>query len=57
MKYHYVGLTHGNAALLIRYCNYFAMRNQGPYAIVVNVRRLGDGKTVTARFQYWHARR
>jgi hypothetical protein len=34
--------------------NYFAMPNQGPYEIVVNVRRAGDGKTATTRFQYWH---
>ena len=36
------------------YGNYFAMPNQGPYEIVVNVRRPSDGKTATARFQYWH---
>ncbi len=39
------------------YGNYFAMPNQGPYEIVVNVRRPGDGKTATARFQYRHPRR
>jgi hypothetical protein len=41
----------------VSYGNYFAMPNQGPYEIVVNVRRPGDSKTVTARFQYWHPRR
>ena len=41
----------------VSYGNYFAMPNQGPYEIVVNVRRPGDGKTATARFQYWHPRR
>ncbi len=39
------------------YGNYFAMPNQGPYEIVVNVRRPGNGKAATARFQYWHPRR
>ena len=38
------------------YGNYFAMANQGPYEIVVNVRRPGDSKAATARFQYWHPR-
>ena len=38
------------------YGNYFAMPNQGPYEIVVNVRRPG-GRTAPARFQYWHPRR
>jgi len=41
----------------VSYDNYYAMPNQGPYEIVVNVRRPGDGKTATARFQYWHPRR
>ena len=41
----------------VSYGNYFAMPNQGPYKIVVNVRGTGDGKTSTARFQYWHPRR
>jgi hypothetical protein len=41
----------------VSYGNYFAMPNQGPYEIVVNVRRPGDGKTATARFQYRHPRR
>ena len=41
----------------VSYGNYFAMPNQGPYEIVVNVRRPTDGKTATARFQYWHPRR
>jgi hypothetical protein len=40
----------------VSYGNYFAMPNQGPYEIVVNVRRPGDSKTSTARFQYWHPR-
>ena len=38
------------------YGNYFAMPNQGPYEIVVNVQRPGDSKMATARFQYWHPR-
>ena len=38
----------------VSYGNFFAMPNQGPYEIVVNVRRTGDTKTATARFQYWH---
>ncbi len=41
----------------VSYGNYFAMPYQGPYEIVVNVRRPGDGKTATARFQYSHPRR
>ncbi len=36
----------------VSYGNYFAMSNQGPYEIVVNVRRPSDSKTSTARFQY-----
>jgi hypothetical protein len=40
----------------VSYGNYFAMPNQGPYEIVLNVRRPGDSKTVTTRFQYWHPR-
>ena len=44
-------MTFGGAT---SYGNYFAMPNQGPYEIVVNVRRPSDGKTTTARFQYWH---
>lgn len=39
----------------VSYGNYFAMPNQGPYEIVVNVQRT-DGKKATARFQYWHPR-
>ena len=38
----------------VSYGNYFTMTDQGPYEIVVNVRRPGDHKMVTARFQYWH---
>ena len=41
----------------VAYGNYFAMSNQGPYEIVVNVRRPGDRKTATTRFQYRHQRR
>ena len=41
----------------VAYGNYFAMSNPGPYEIVVNVRRRGNLKTATARFQYWHPRR
>ena len=44
-------MTFGGA---MSYGNYFAMPNQGPYEIVVNVRRTGDTKSATARFQYWH---
>ena len=40
----------------VSYGNYFAMPNQGPYEIVVNVQRPGDGKMATARFKYWHPR-
>ena len=40
----------------VSYGHYFAMPNQGPYEIVVNVQRPGDSKTATARFQYWHPR-
>ncbi len=40
----------------VSYGNYFAMSDQGPYDIVVNVRRPGDSKTATAHFQYWHPR-
>lgn len=40
----------------VSYGNYFAMLNQGPYEIIVNVRRPGNSKTATARFQYWHPR-
>ena len=36
----------------VSYGNYFAMSNPGPYEIVVNVRRPGNLKTATARFQY-----
>lgn len=46
-------MSFGGAA---SYGNYFAMPSQGPYEIVVNVRRSATGKTVTARFQYWHPR-
>ena len=42
---------------IVSYGNYFAMSNQGPYEIVVNVRQPGNSKTATARFQYWHPRR
>ena len=38
----------------VAYGNYFAMSNQGPYEIVVNVRRPGDRNPATARFQYRH---
>ena len=38
------------------YGNYFAMPNQGPYEIVVNVQRPGGSKAATARFKYWHPR-
>ncbi len=41
----------------VAYGNYFAMSNPGPYEIVVNVRRPGEHKTATARFQYWHSQR
>ncbi len=41
----------------VSYGNYFAMPNQGPYDIVVNVRQPSDGKAVTMRFPYWHPRR
>jgi hypothetical protein len=41
----------------VAYGNYFAMSNPGPYEIVVNVRRPGEHKTATARFQYWHRRK
>ncbi len=41
----------------VSFGNYFAMSNPGPYEIVVNVRRPGNLKTATARFQYWHPRR
>ncbi len=41
----------------VSYGNYFAMSNQGPYEIVVDVRRPGGRKTATARFQYRHQRR
>lgn len=40
----------------VSYGNYSRMSNQGPYDIVVNVRR-SEGKAVTARFQFWHPRR
>lgn len=40
----------------VSYGNYFAMPNQGPYDIVVNVRRPGGSKTATARFRYSHPR-
>ena len=46
-------MSFGGAA---SYGNYFAMPSQGPYEIVVNVRRSANGKTATARFQYWHPR-
>ncbi len=38
----------------VSYGNYFSMPTQGPYEIVINVRRPGDSRTATARFQYWH---
>jgi len=41
----------------VAYGTYFAMSNPGPYEIVVKVRRPGDRRTATARFQYWHVRR
>ena len=41
----------------VSYGNYFAMPNQGPYEIVVNVRQPVNGKTATARFKYWHPQR
>jgi len=41
----------------VSYGNYFSMPGQGPYDIVVNVRRSSDGRAATARFQYWHPRR
>ena len=41
----------------VSYGSYFAMPNQGPYEIVVNVRRPGTSKTATARFQYWSSAR
>ena len=41
----------------VAFGNYFAMSNPGPYEIVINVRRPGDRKTATTRFQYWHQRR
>ncbi len=41
----------------VSFGNYFAMSNPGPYEIVVNVRRPGEHKTATARFQYRHPRR
>lgn len=44
-------MSFGNA---VSYGNYFSMPNQGPYEIVVNVRRVGESETATARFQYWH---
>ena len=47
-------MTFGGA---MSYGNYFAMPDQGPYEIVVNVRRASDGKTATARFQYWQSPR
>jgi len=47
-------MSFGNA---VSYGNYFSMPNQGPYEVVVNVRRAGEGKAATARFQYWHPRR
>lgn len=40
----------------VSYGNYFAMPDQGPYAIVVNVRHPGDSKAASARFHYWNAR-
>ena len=40
----------------VSYGNYFAMPNQGPYEIVVNVQRRGSSKPATARFKYWHPR-
>ena len=40
----------------VSYGNYFAMPNQGPYEIVVNVQRPGGSKTTTVRFKYWHPR-
>ncbi|MEO6075006.1 MAG: hypothetical protein ABIP67_17445 [Burkholderiales bacterium] len=39
------------------YGNYFTMPGQGPYEIVVNVRRTGNIKAATASFQYWQPRR
>ena len=46
-------MTFGGA---MSYGNYFSMPDQGPYEIVVNVRRPGNSKAATARFQYWHSR-
>ncbi len=40
----------------VSYGNYFAMANPESYEIV-NVRRRGERKTASARFQYWHPRR
>ncbi len=47
-------MSFGNA---VSYGNYFSMPNQGPYEIVVNVRRVGQSVTATAHFQYWHPSR
>lgn len=41
----------------VSYGNVFAMSEQGSYEIVVSVRRPGNGKTATTRFQYWRQRR
>jgi hypothetical protein len=38
------------------YGSYFAMPNEGPYEIVVEVHRPGDSKPATVRFQYWQSR-
>ncbi len=40
----------------VSYGNYFAMPGQGPYKIVVNVRRPRESRAATARYQYWHPR-
>ncbi len=47
-------MSFGGAA---SYGNYFTMPDQGPYEIVVNVRRTGYTKAATAHFQYWQPRR
>jgi hypothetical protein len=47
-------MSFGNA---VSYGSYFSMPNQGPYEIVVNVRRVGESVTATAHFQYWHPSR
>ena len=47
-------MSFGNA---MSYGNYFSMQSQGPYEIVVKVRRVGERETASARFQYWHPSR